>query len=292
MKLKGSLLMAFSAIGYGFTPIFLKMAYAEGATMLQVQVWRFMIAALFLWGICLPVGVMRNITLGDLPNLLLVGIGGGILFAGICIPQFSSMMFLSASISEVLYFTYPVWVALISSFITKIRLRGVQWALLILLLISIATTLDFRGNSFHGFGVFLALLASAFSASYILFFKRQVFLKYTGLQMGLCVMTGALVIFFLCHLLFESQSIRLPGNSLITVMAMAIVSTLIAMGSYFIGIKHIEPIEIAALSAIEPVVTIIAETFILGVNLGTYTYIGVFMMIVSITVFIMVSLRK
>lgn len=286
MKIKGILLMALSAVGYGLTPIFLKLAYAEGATMLQVQFWRFLMAAVLLWGICLPAGVMKGLDWEDVPTLLLAALGGGLLFAGICIPQFTSMRFLSASVSEVLYFTYPVWVALISSAISKKRLRGAQWLLLGTLILGIVITLDFAGANFHGLGVLLAFTASVFSTAYIMFCKLRSFWKYSGLQMGLCVMTGALLVFALCFLFFEPNKGLPPGRALYSVIAMAVVSTLVAMGSYFAGIKYLEPVEIATLAALEPVVTILAETFVLGANLGGKTYVGAVVLIASITLFV------
>lgn len=292
MKIKGIVLMALSAIGYGFTPIFLKLAYAEGATLLQVQFWRFLMATALLWLVCLPAGVLKGLTLEDVPNLLKAGAGGGLLFACICLPQFTAMQYLSASVAEVLYFTYPVWVALASAAITKTRLRPGQWALLALLLGSVGVTLDFTGANFHALGVVLALVASVASACYILFGKLRMFWKYSGLQMGLCVMSGALVVFTLCYLFFEPDKRMLPGNAPLIVAGMAVLSTLVAMGSYFAGIKHLEPVQIATLAALEPVVTILAETFVLGVNLGMRTYIGAFLLIACITLFVIYRPRK
>jgi len=279
-------------VGYGLSPIFLKLAYAQGATLLQVQFWRFLIATVLLWAICLPLGVMKNVNGGDVPVLLKAGALGGLIFAGISIPQFIAMYYMSASVAQVLYFIYPVWVALASSVITKTRLRAAQWGLLALLIVSIALTLDFTSVSFSLPGVLFAMLASVASAVYILFCKLRIFRRYAGLPLGMCVMTGAMFCFTLLYAFFEPNKGMLPGKTLLIVAGMAVISTFLAMSSYFSGIQYLEPVEIATLAALEPVVTIVGDALIMHVRLGLVTYIGAAMLIASITAFVMVPPGK
>jgi len=107
----GTLLVLLSATGFATLAIFIKIAYSAGANTLTVLTLRFILASLLLWVLLKPLGISPRIKRKTALKLSLMGIIGygsmSFLFA-------SSLQYLSASLSEMLLFTYPAMVSIMS----------------------------------------------------------------------------------------------------------------------------------------------------------------------------------
>ncbi|MEG0272671.1 MAG: DMT family transporter [Hydrogenoanaerobacterium sp.] len=285
MKSRGFFLLAISAIGYGMTPILLKIAYAENAGMYQVLFYRFAIAILLLGFYLFLSKRLRSIPVSDVGLLVQAGTIGGALFALIIIALFSSMKYLSASISEVLYFTYPVWVAILSVFLYNQRIFFYQVLCIVVLLLGIFLTLDFTQVKLQPTGLLLAFLSSICSAIYIVFAKQKKFKRLDGVMFTFVIMIGAFFVFVFCYFLLETNHKFFTTKAFIAVFSMSLVSTLLSMCSYFIGIKYLSAVEVAAIATLEPIVTILCETLFLHHFMRFQTYLGVFLVIISIACF-------
>ncbi len=288
-RARGVGLVLLSAVGYGMTPILLKFAYAEGAQMEQILYYRFLLAVLLLGGQLALRGRLRALPRDRWGTLALAAGVGGTLFAGITLNLFTAMKYLSASVSELLYFIYPIWVGLLSAALYKMRLRLAQWLCLAAMLAGLFLTLDLRGAAFGVKGLAFALLSSVCSAAYVLFAKRRVFEALDGYVFSLAVMLGALVCFAACYFGPGGMHPPLSGRAITVILIMTLASTLVAMCSYFLGIRTLSPTEIAALASVEPVVTLVGERLVLGTALGARVWLGAAVVIGAVTAFTLVG---
>lgn len=291
-RAKGVGLVLLSAVGYGLTPILLKLAYAEGAQMEQILYYRFLLAAALLGGQMLLRGRLRAVPRRQWGSLALAAGVGGALFAGITLNLFTAMKYLSASVSELVYFVYPVWVGLLGWVVYKTRLRPAQWGCMAALLTGLALTLELKGGAFSGKGLAFALLSSGCSAAYVLFAKRRAFEALNGYVFSLAVMLGALCCFAACYFWPGGERPPLTPRALWVILVMTLASTLMAMCSYFLGIRYLSPGEVAALASVEPIVTLLGEALILGASPGPRVWLGAAVVIVSVTGFTLTERKQ
>lgn len=107
----GALLVLLSATGFATLAIFIKIAYSAGANTLTVLTLRFMLASLLLWMALKPLGISPRISGRAAVQLGLMGTIG---YGSMSFFFASSLQYLSASLSEMLLFTYPALVSLLS----------------------------------------------------------------------------------------------------------------------------------------------------------------------------------
>jgi drug/metabolite transporter (DMT)-like permease len=67
----------------------------------------------------------------------------------------------------------------------------------------------------------------------------------------------------------------------VAVVAIALVSTVLAFTTFFAGLKRVGPITASTLSTLEPVVTIILATFILGETMSLLQIFGSLLILIA-----------
>lgn len=284
-KKKGALLIALSAVGFGLSPIFLKMAYAEKADLYQISFSRFFIASVFLWLIVLfrvRTGRIPKMSGTERTNLLRGGAVASLLFSAIVLTLASSLKYLSASASELLYFTYPCWVSLYSVLWMKKRLEPAQIGCLALLMSGTVLTLDFQNLSICLRGLLLALASGVTNAVYIIFCTREAFKKLDSYLFTAVIMTGCMLVFAVMHFIVKPSAASFTPKGARMVVLMALISAVLAMSAYFAGIRHLQSVEVAMVASVEPVVTIVGESFLLRHLSAFHVYMGAALMLLSI----------
>jgi drug/metabolite transporter (DMT)-like permease len=86
---------------------------------------------------------------------------------------FLSMLYISASAAAVLLFTNPLWVAALSPFILKEKIRPIQYLGLFLGFLGVILLIGFKSNGLEMRGNFLGLASALCWASATLFAKHQ-----------------------------------------------------------------------------------------------------------------------
>jgi drug/metabolite transporter (DMT)-like permease len=128
---QGMLYVLMAVLGYSFLPTLTKRILAEGLTPLDIALWRFLFAAPLFWLVIR----LRHIPAPTvaLPRYRLVAMGA--MLAVSALGAFSALQFLPASTFIVLFYTYPVIVAVICLFLGE-RLPTMGWFALGLTLLS------------------------------------------------------------------------------------------------------------------------------------------------------------
>lgn len=265
--LAGALYVAVSASCFGAMAIFAKYAYQDGVDVPTLLLLRFSIAAVTM--VAIVVAQRRAWPRGL--NFWLLAAMGGIGYVGQSYCFFSALEFASAALVALLLYLHPFMVTLLSAALfgqalTRIRLLAVFAALLGTALIIGA---DVSGQPL---GIALGVAAAVIYSAYLLTANR-VMRHEDPVAASTLVMSAAAVSLALLAI-FNGVALpqSLPGWS--AILAIAGVSTVIAMVCLFIGIQRLGASDAATLSTLEPVVTTLLAAALLGEHISVVQMAG------------------
>jgi drug/metabolite transporter (DMT)-like permease len=264
---RGLALVLLSTLAYGVQPIFGKAAYAAGVTPLSLLAWRYLIALA-----CLLL-VDRAPRLPFRTRLRLWAIGS--VFVVNSIAYFMALEALPASVNALLLYSYPVIVALLAALA---GIEALTWRSLVAALAAFAGCAMTAGGldlaaSLPARGVAWALVAAAVYAGFVVLssrFASDVPARVMALHL---LQISAL----LCSLLaLMGPGLRVPRDSwaIASIVAMAVVSTIVSMIAFLAGMAIIGPSRAAVLSSLEVVVTLVLAFLLLGERLSPPQWAG------------------
>src|SRR5215469_12016609 len=273
----GLLLIAISAASFGIMPILAHFAYAAGADPITTLWLRFGIAAVVMTAIML-VRRMQFPRGQVLLGLILMGAVG---YAGVSLAYFTALTMASAGLVALLLYLYPALVLVLSVVFLRERLSRVKVGVLLLALLGTALTTGLVGGA-SMLGILLGIVAALFYAIYILVGSHVVH-QAGSIASSTIVMIAAATSYsgmLIIHGPALPQS--MPGWA--AVVAIALVSTVLAFVTFFAGLKLVGPITASTLSTLEPVVTVGLAAVVLGETMGPLQLCGgVLILLAAIT---------
>lgn len=256
---KGLALVLLSTFAYGAMPIFAKTAYAAGVKAAPLLAWRFTLATVLF--ALFATGRSRGLAWRD--HFRLWGLGG--VFVVNALAYFKALETLPASTAAVLVYTYPVIVTLLSGFLgfDRFTLRGLLSALL-----------AFSGCAFTagavqggGPGVWLILLSAFLYSVYMLLGSR--FAAHLPAEASASHTVQAAAVVCVPWAALQGTVLLPPSpRAWAAVLAIAAVSTVVALRALLSGMARIGPVRTAVLSSFEVVVTLCLAALFLGEHLG------------------------
>ncbi len=267
-----------SAVFLGLAPVFGKAAIEFGFNPLFVVAFRTSFAALMLF---LIVAVFNRKYLYIFPAGLLGCFLAGTINGAGSLLYYLSLSHLSASIGQLIYSIYPLFVALwlildnqLPSRLTMLRMGLALFAIILL------TYSDFSQTDL--FGILLMLGASALYALHIPINQRVLYeipaptvTLYTLLAMSIVVVP--------VFLLFD-RSLPASGAQFRPLIGLTLV-TFFSRLTLFLGVKHLGGLQAAILGLTELFITILASYFYLGEQLTYVQWIGAIILGVSLLLF-------
>jgi len=255
-RILGLLLIAVSAVAFGFLAIFIRAAYADGAGTLTILFLRFavagaiMLAVMRLRGLRFPAGRTR------IALLLMGGLG----YVGQSFSYFTALKHASASLVALLLYSFPAMVSLVSVLVFKERLTAGKAAALGLSLAGCGLIVGLGGGAPAGvaFGLAAAVIYSAFILT-----GSRVIPVGKSLESSTLIVLSAAAVFALLTGLSGFEPPAGPGGWA-AVLAIALVATVLAMLTFFAGLARVGPSTASMVSTLEPVVTVAAASIFLG----------------------------
>ncbi|MCX5121726.1 DMT family transporter [Micromonospora sp. NBC_00362] len=264
----GVALCLLSAACFGAMAIFGKLAYDAGVSPGALLLARFALAAVVL-GIVLLVrpGLRRSASSSPPPEavgpstmtrgrVLAIAVGlGAIGYAMQASLFFSALQVMDTSLLALIFYTYPVMVTVVAVLVGRDRLTPARGAALaaasggILLVL-----LGAGGISFHPGGALLAF-ASAITYTVYILVADIVVHRLAPVVLAALVMTGAAGTLGARAMLTGGVDLDFGVSGWFWLACIAGVSTVVAMLTFFAGLKRIGPSTVAVLSTLEPVVT-------------------------------------
>lgn len=277
MYLLGVILIILSAISFGVMPIFAHFAYASGVTPLTALFFRFAIAA-----ICFCVYlVIRKTPLPTPKNLRTLILLGGVGFVLQSLSFFFALTVASPGLVVLLLYLYPTIVVGISIvFLHQPSSPRTLAALGLALLGTVLTIGPVREA--QALGIILGLVSASVYATYVLV-GEQVMAQESPITASAVMLTSAAVVY---SGIVAIYGISLPNavSGWLALGALGLVSTVVAIGALFAGIKLLGAPTASMLSTLEPVVTITLAMLILKQPITGMQLIGGTLILLAVVV--------
>jgi drug/metabolite transporter (DMT)-like permease len=246
--------------------IFARFAYAAGADVLGLLIARFTIAAVILTLIMLA--TRRPWPRGR--TLAVAILMGAIGYVGQAMCYFSALQHASAGLVALLLYAYPTLVCLLAAAFLHEKLTPRRIVLLAVSFVGIALTLG--GGHGTPLGIALGLGAAVFYSVYIVVGARTLGATDAIASTTVVCLSSAATLLAASLFLEPKFPASLPGW--MPIIAIAVISTVVAIIAFFAALKRVGPAIASIASTLEPVVTIVLAWSILGESLSPIQLVG------------------
>lgn len=273
---RGVIWIVTSAVSYSLFAVFTK-SVLDDLRPTDVLFWRFVIAVPVIW---LAVAARSRRT-GIGPRSAPVAPFGiaGVVFGVLALFAFLGLDHLSAALYTVIIYTYPAMVAIGSALLGR-RPPNRVWLAVGVTVIGIALTVPqvFDNADADGFGLLVTLLNALLYAAYILGTARFVTPtdgrpRPDGLVASAWSCVGSLVF---ATAVAVVVGVRMPpdAGAWAGLLGLAVVSTVVAATTFFLGLALLPPATAALVATLEPVLTLLWAMTILGESLVPIQVVG------------------
>ena len=211
---------------------------------------------------------------------------GAILYLSSSIADFIGLLYISASLERAVLFTFPIYVFLLSSDLSRITFSKV------ILIVSTVLGLAIMFNPTVDnhlidtlIGISLVLLSAVFWALFIIYSKRTVSnispTIFTSTYM--CITTVLLLFGFIIDSKNFTTFLTLQTHTMIYLVFLAIFCSIIPSYLMSFGLKKINASLAAVISAVGPIVTLGLDVVILNHNLALNEIIGAIIVTACVT---------
>jgi drug/metabolite transporter (DMT)-like permease len=269
--LVGPLLCLLSAAMFGAMAIFGKLAYDEGIGVGDLLVVRFALAAAALLAVAGVVGALRG-----LPRRgVLAGLGmGAIGYATQSGLFFSALDRMDASLLALILYVYPALVLIGAVALGRERASVRRVVALVVALAGTALVLaGAASGSVDALAAAMGLGAALAYTVYILVGDR-VGAGVPPVALAALVCTGATCTFAVASLFRGGPDLSFSAEGWLWLGAIALVSTVGAILTFFAGLARVGPSAASILSTLEPVVTVALAAAAFGESLGVVQLVG------------------
>lgn len=257
---RGVLLAAISAMAFGLMPIFALHAYAAGVTVPTLLLLRFALAAMGFW---LALLARRRPARVPGPALFQLALLGAVGYAGQSASYFTAIRYAPSSVVALVLYVYPVLVTLGEAALTRSPVTARTWAALSLGLGGSALVLWQPVGPVRPLGLGLALLAALVYTGYILL-ARRVTERVPPLTATAYVASFAAGTYVILGTAGGGLRFDFTPAGWAGVLAIALVSTVLAMWAFFRSIELVGATTASIVSTLEPLTTVVAAGLWLG----------------------------
>jgi drug/metabolite transporter (DMT)-like permease len=274
-RLVGAGLCAASAFGFATLSILAKLAFAEGLSLTGFLSLRFGGAALLL---LIVLGWRQGRAIfPDRRLVLSLFLLGGLGYFTQSSLYFLGLQRIPASLSSVLLYIYPVFVALNMWVVEGRKPARMEMGAMVLALVGATLTASpwdsLRGVGPDVLGVVLVLAAAAGYGVYIVVSNRYVH-RAGPLISTAWVALGASVSFGLTGLFTRTWVVPATPRAAALLLGLIVFSTILPLTTFFAGMRRVGPTAASLLSTLEPVFTIALAAIILGEVLTRSQWMG------------------
>jgi drug/metabolite transporter (DMT)-like permease len=266
----GSFLIFLSATGFGVLPILALYAYESGVSLTSLLFLRFAFAAIFFFGYLILKSQGLRITKHQFFVLFILG---GILYMLQSTFYFSAVKFIPASLAALLLYLYPIFVAVLSFFVNKENLSGKLIFSISLSLVGMILVLGTPMGKISPLGVFLASGAALVYSFYIII-GDKVTSQVSPLVTSAYISLFASFSFLIGGLVMGNLNFKFQAFGWLPILGIALFSSVLAMITFFAGMKITGPTKASILSMLEPVVTILLSAMFFQDKMSMIQMIG------------------
>jgi drug/metabolite transporter (DMT)-like permease len=245
----GMVFVVLSAIGFGTLALFSHYAYADQMDTFSILFFRFLLSSIVMF--CVLLFRRESLPSGaTLLNLVMMGVLG---YVAASFAYLTALQYASSGLVALLLNLYPVFVTLLATLILRETFTLLKGAALTIAVIGTGLTVDPSGGQL--LGILLAISAAVIYSIYIII-GTQTLKTVNAIQSSTVVFASAGIA---SGVLMVFNGAHLPASHVgwVAIVALVLITTVLPVTAFFIGLERIGPINAAMLSTLEPVVTVI-----------------------------------
>jgi drug/metabolite transporter (DMT)-like permease len=267
----GPLLCLLSAAGFGAMAIFGKLAYDEGIGVGDLLLVRFALAAAVLVAVAGASGALRGLPRRGVLAGLAMGAIGYATQSGLF---FGALDRMDASLLALILYVYPALVLIAAVALGRERAMARRVVALVVALAGTALVLaGAASGSLDALATAMGFGAAIAYTVYILTGDR-VGAGVPPVALAALVCTGATCTFAVASLFRGGPELGFAAEGWLWLGAIALVSTVGAILTFFAGLARVGPSAASILSTVEPVVTVALAAAVFGESLGAVQLAG------------------
>lgn len=299
-RIEGIVLVAVSACAFGSGGLFAAPVYAAGVDWMTLLAWRFVFGAAVLWAWVLLSagrrGLLRTVTRRE----VLVTLGLGVLYVGNSGTYFWALETVPVSLAALIIYIYPAVVAVLSIRWAR-RLPGKRpWVALAAALTGVVLAIGGIPTTevppLLGLALIVAspliysvwiVLAARFSGEH----RRTATAAGAGADdasvVAMPVMLLATLAVYWAAALGTGRPVlpaQIPAEAWPGLLGVGVVSTAVAVQTFYAGARRIGAAQASLVSTIEPVWTISLAALLLGQSLTPMQLVGAVLVIIGVVI--------
>ena len=250
----------FAAVSFGFIPVFSKPVLAAGVSSTCLLFYRFLFATAMLFLLMLMRRESLRIPVRIIPAMLLLAvfysISGGFLVLG--------YEYMAGGVTQVIHFTYPIWVMLILVVAYRERIRHSSIVAILLAIVGIYCLGVLGGNASFipgankVAGVVIVLLSGLACASYMVGGNKTGAHRLSSLALTFWLILFSTIFFGTISYLNGSLRLLTEPTMVANFTGLAFISTVISNFLLVYSIKNVGSTLAAILGALEPLTSVLA----------------------------------
>lgn len=286
-RLRGALLVAGSAAGFGLMPVFARYAYGHGLTVVTLLAARFAVAAVLFFAVLAV--TRRLVALSGRQVLALALLGGG-LYTTLSTLYFTAIERIPPALAVLLFYLYPIFVIALVATANRERPRAVAVGAAGVSVVGIALVLGAPAGDVDGIGAVAAVAAGAVYAVYLAVGERVTATVPAPVAAAYVTLFSA-VSLVLVGAGTGSLDPRLPAGAWPPVLGLALLSTAAAIWALLAGMRALGATAAATISTAEPVVGIAAAALLFDAALTTLQVVGAVVVVAGAALAVAVTHR-
>ncbi len=212
---------------------------------------------------------------------LVITIVSGIFYATATSSYFYAVDYIGSGLAMVLFFCYPIFVALLDWLHGKNSPSKITAIGLLIVILGTLCLSDLQQCNISFYGLAWGFLC-AFSFG-IYFYTSQLAIKSISVVSGtFCICLGNCLIFTFLFLWDGVFQVPTTISALTNISALAVLSTLLPIYFVFVALRYIDGTKASILSVFEPIVTIILGVIFLNEKISVLQYCGVGVVLVGV----------
>ncbi|OGT45876.1 MAG: hypothetical protein A3E83_00675 [Gammaproteobacteria bacterium RIFCSPHIGHO2_12_FULL_41_20] len=272
--INASLLVAISGILYGFLGFLGTAVLQEKMAISAMLFWRFFVAGIWIFLFSLknsPQGIFYQTNKRALFFMFFLG---AISYAGSSEFYFIASQYTGTGLAMVIFFSYPVIIALVSWIIHRKHLSIGMILTLITMTIGLFLLQDTSIHQFSVVGVLFGIIAAICYAMYVIGSKRISSTAVNSNLLTMMVCFGSAFIFLV--LAISSHTFVFPHaiKSWLYLLALGILATALPIQLMLEGLKYISSMRASIISVLEPLVTVLVGILLLDETVSNIQMLG------------------
>ncbi len=258
-------------------PIFATFAYKSGLNVKTILLFRFLLTAIILN--IYAIYTNRSYPKGKLLFVLLFM--GMFLYSTQAFSYFSAVSLIGSSLTSILLYLYPSIVLVLSLTLLKSKVYKLDIIALLLTTIGAILVIGIKFDNVNFLGLLFGIGAALIYSIYIIIGTKA--MRGTNPLVATAIIMGGAAFVYLLYGL--SVHVETPKNveQWGWIVAIVLVSTIIASITFFAGLKLIGPLKASMISTFELVVTLVCSHLFLGEDMGRLQIIGsIFILLAAI----------